>query len=123
MRFLEDLFEMGDGYVLDFTNATFAEFFEDERVTGHECESLELASRGARTALGAPTLVNDRNLLRNLLTLCQFRSQEQVSVRCFDVAIDQRRRLLGRQNGGKVDRDQRLAGPSLAAGDGESHSW
>ena len=30
MRFLDDLFAMGGGYVLDFTNRTFAEFFEDE---------------------------------------------------------------------------------------------
>jgi len=29
-RFLEGVFEMGSGYVLDFTDRTFAEFFEDE---------------------------------------------------------------------------------------------
>lgn len=30
MRFLDDIFESGGGYVLDFSNQTFAEFFEDE---------------------------------------------------------------------------------------------
>jgi hypothetical protein len=30
MRLIEDLFGMGGGYVLDFSNKTFAEFFEDE---------------------------------------------------------------------------------------------
>lgn len=30
MRLIDDLFEMGDGYVLDFSNKTFAEFFDDE---------------------------------------------------------------------------------------------
>ena len=29
-RFLEDVFEMGSGYVLNFTDRTFAEFFENE---------------------------------------------------------------------------------------------
>lgn len=30
MRLIEDLFDMGGGYVLNFSNKTFAEFFEDE---------------------------------------------------------------------------------------------
>lgn len=30
MRLIEDVFEMGGGYVLDFTDQTFAEFFYDE---------------------------------------------------------------------------------------------
>ena len=30
MRLIDDLFEMGGGYVLDFSNKTFSEFFEDE---------------------------------------------------------------------------------------------
>ncbi len=30
MRLIDDLFEMGDGYVLNFSNKTFAEFFDDE---------------------------------------------------------------------------------------------
>src|SRR6266436_5005627 len=29
-RFLEEVFEMGSGYVLNFTDRTFAEFFENE---------------------------------------------------------------------------------------------
>ena len=30
MRLIDDLFEMGGGYVLNFSNKTFAEFFNDE---------------------------------------------------------------------------------------------
>jgi hypothetical protein len=30
MCLIDDLFEMGDGYVLNFSNKTFAEFFDDE---------------------------------------------------------------------------------------------
>lgn len=30
MMFLDDLFEMGGGYVLNFSNATFSRFFADE---------------------------------------------------------------------------------------------
>src|SRR5262245_46057530 len=30
LRLLDDVFEMGGGYVLDFSNATFAAFFQDE---------------------------------------------------------------------------------------------
>ena len=30
VRLLEDVFEMHGGYVLDFTNQTFAEFFGEE---------------------------------------------------------------------------------------------
>lgn len=30
LRLIDDLFDMGHGYVLDFTNQTFAEFFADE---------------------------------------------------------------------------------------------
>jgi hypothetical protein len=30
MRFIDEVFGMGSGYVLDFSNRTFAEFFEDE---------------------------------------------------------------------------------------------
>ena len=30
MRFIDDIFESGGGWVLDFSNRTFAEFFEDE---------------------------------------------------------------------------------------------
>ncbi|MFZ0150370.1 MAG: abortive infection family protein [Xanthobacteraceae bacterium] len=30
MRFIDEVFGMGSGYVLDFVNRTFAEFFEDE---------------------------------------------------------------------------------------------
>jgi hypothetical protein len=30
IRFIDEIFDMGSGYVLDFSNKTFAEFFEDE---------------------------------------------------------------------------------------------
>ena len=36
MRLIDELFEMGGGYVLDFSNRTFAEFFADELVVSSE---------------------------------------------------------------------------------------
>ncbi len=44
MRFLDDLFGMGGGYVLDFSNATFAEFFDQE--IGVNIDDPEYAAEG-----------------------------------------------------------------------------
>ena len=40
LQFVEALFEMGGGYVLDFTNRTFSEFFHDEVGVDIECTAL-----------------------------------------------------------------------------------
>jgi hypothetical protein len=50
MRLIEDLFEMASGYVLDFTNQTFAEFFHDELqiAIDHPRYSVEGGSKAKR---------------------------------------------------------------------------
>lgn len=78
MRFLDDLFAMGGGYVLDFTNRTFAEFFEDELGINideprYEAEGTSKARRlryFLRTA-DRPTVV------RTLLALWEYREADR----------------------------------------------
>lgn len=78
MRFLDDLFAMGGGYVLDFTNLTFAEFFEDELGINideprYEAEGTSKARRlryFLRTA-DRPTVV------RTLLALWEYREADR----------------------------------------------
>ena len=48
MRLIDDLFEMGGGYVLDFNNRTFAEFFQDE--LGIDIDDLRYAREGTSKA-------------------------------------------------------------------------
>ena len=50
MRLLEDVFAMGGGYVLDFTNRTFSEFFKNEVGVNIDDQRycLEGASKGKR---------------------------------------------------------------------------
>ena len=50
IRLLEDVFAMGGGYVLDFTNRTFAEFFKSEVGVNINDQRycLEGASKGKR---------------------------------------------------------------------------
>lgn len=50
MRLIEDLFEMGSGYVLDFSNKTFSEFFDDELGINIDdpCYELEGTSKAKR---------------------------------------------------------------------------
>ncbi len=78
MRFLDDLFAMGGGYVLDFTNRTFTEFFEDELGINiddprYEAEGTSKAKRlryFLRTA-DRPTVV------RTLLALWEYREADR----------------------------------------------
>lgn len=46
LRAVEDVFAMGGGYVLDFTNRTFSEFFDDLRIEiGQEAAEVSKAKR------------------------------------------------------------------------------
>src|SRR5687768_7736797 len=48
LRLIDDLFEMGGGYVLDFSNRTFAEFFADE--LGVDIDSPQFDADGTSKA-------------------------------------------------------------------------
>lgn len=63
LRAVEDIFEMGSGYVLDFSNRTFAEFFADlgidiaqEYPEGSKANRLRAFLRGADASRVAQTL-------------------------------------------------------------------
>lgn len=78
MRLLDDLFAMGDGYVLDFSNRTFAEFFEDDLGVNiddprYDADGTSKAKRlryFLRTA-ARPTVV------RTLLALWEYREADR----------------------------------------------
>jgi hypothetical protein len=48
MRFIDEVFGRGSGYVLDFSNRTFAEFFEDEFSINIYREKYETPTGGAQ---------------------------------------------------------------------------
>jgi len=48
MRLLDDVFAMDSGYVLDFTNRTFFEFFKDE--LGVDIDNERYAANGSSKA-------------------------------------------------------------------------
>ena len=46
LRLIDDLFDMGDGYVLDFSNQTFAEFLQTSWVS---ISTTRVGKRGSDT--------------------------------------------------------------------------
>jgi predicted protein tyrosine phosphatase len=77
-RLIDDLFEMGGGYVLDFSNRTFAEFFADE--IGVDIDSpryeAEGTSKAKRLRLFLRTC-DDSVRLRTLSALWEYRQAHQ----------------------------------------------
>lgn len=74
MRLIDDLFEMSGGYVLDFSNKTFAQFFEDELELNiddprYEIEGASKAKR-LRYFLRSTT---DEIRVKTLLALWEYR--------------------------------------------------
>lgn len=74
MRLIDDLFEMGGGYVLDFSNRTFAEFFQEE--LGVDIDDARYDAEGTSKAkrLRLFLKVSDPNVrVRTLLALWAYR--------------------------------------------------
>jgi hypothetical protein len=78
MRFLDELFGMSTGYVLDFNNQTFAEFFSDE--LGIDIDdprySAEGTSKGKRLRFFLRT-ADSRVRVRTLLALWEYRETQR----------------------------------------------
>jgi Restriction endonuclease len=74
MRFLDDLFEMHGGYVLDFTNRTMAEFFANELDIDIDEPAYTKAgsSKGKRLRCFLQT-ADMRTVVRALRALCEYR--------------------------------------------------
>lgn len=76
MRILDEIFEMGGGYVLDFSNRTFAEFFDDE--LGINIEDPRWESEGSSKAKRLRFFIRNSEktvVLKTLLALWDYRSQ------------------------------------------------
>jgi hypothetical protein len=74
MRLLDDIFQMGGGYVLDFSNQTFAEFFQDE--LGINIYSPAFEANGTSKAKRLRTYLKQAStseVLRTLNALWEYR--------------------------------------------------
>jgi hypothetical protein len=78
MRLLDDLFGMGGGYVLDFSNKTFAEFFLDELGINIDDPRYEAegTSKGKRLRFFLKT-VDPHMRIRTLLALWEYRESNR----------------------------------------------
>jgi hypothetical protein len=79
MRFIDKVFGMGSGYVLDFSNRTFAEFFEDEFSINIYQEKYETRGSSKANHLRTFIEVEDGFLVGKVLRrLWQMREEEYV---------------------------------------------
>ena len=78
MRLLDDLFSMGGGYVLDFTNRTFTEFFEDEVGVNIDDPRYEADGTSKARRLRYYLRTADRQtVVRTLLALWEYREEDR----------------------------------------------
>ena len=95
MRFLDDLFQMGGGYVLDFSNATFAEFFDQE--IGADIDEPKYAaeggSKGKRLRYFLQS-VDKPTVIRTLRSLWDYREDFQRRAGTPETVANARDRLL-----------------------------
>jgi Restriction endonuclease len=74
MIFLEDLFDMGSGYVLDFKNATFAQFFEREISCNINDQAYQVNGESKAKRLRCFfNKTDDQTLAKNLKKLWEYR--------------------------------------------------
>jgi Restriction endonuclease len=105
MRLIDDLFEMGGGYVLDFSNKTFAEFFDEELNVNidHPRYSADGTSKAKRLRFFLNT--SDTQLRnRTLLALWEYRERNRRRNRREETVPDaeQEFRSLVQRLGGQV---------------------
>src|SRR3990167_7035824 len=74
VRLIEDLFEMGGGYVLSFSNKTFPEFFDDELGINIDdpCYEIEGTSKAKRLKYFLKSKEKE-NRIKTLLALWEYR--------------------------------------------------
>lgn len=103
LRLIEDLFGMGGGYVLSFTNATFAEFFQDE--LGINIDDPRYSAEGGSKAKRLRCFLRCSNLdvqVRTLQALWEYREAErrrQAAVERYPNAAQEFKALLTRLGG------------------------
>lgn len=76
---LEDVFDMGGGYVLDFTNQTFSRFFSDEIGINIEDERyFEFGSSKAKRFRCFLSLVDNKTAAKAIMALWEYREARRV---------------------------------------------
>jgi len=119
MRLLDDLFGMGGGYVLDFSNKTFAEFFSDElRINIDDPRfDAEGTSKGKRLRFFLKTA--DPHLrIRTLLALWEYREtsrRRNGRAESFPNAEEEFYSLIERLGGTRPPTKKRSQSPTQAS--------
>lgn len=118
-RYFETLFGMGSGYVLDFTDATFGEFFHSSKIDIHSGKYQKYGTSKAKKVRAFWELENDlvvANALSELLNLyqaeCDLSGQkinEPVYGKCQKI-ID---RLNGKKAGSKTNNEDSFLGQDI----------
>lgn len=89
MRLLDDVFDMGGGYVLDFSNRTFAEFFDDE--LGVNIDDPRWDAEGTSKAKRLRYFLRNNEppvVLRTLLALWEYREKARKRAGAEETVID-----------------------------------
>ena len=118
MRLIDDLFEMGSGYVLDFTNQTFAEFFEDE--LGIDIDDPRYDAEGTSKAKRLRFFLKGTNQdvrVRTLLALWEYREANRRRNRIEETLPDAEEEFysLVERLGGKRPVKQSVPAPQATA--------
>ena len=78
MRLIDDLFRMGDGYVLNFNNNTFAEFFDEELGINIDDSRYEVEGTSKAKRLRFFLKTNESEIrIRTLLALWEYREVDR----------------------------------------------
>lgn len=117
MRLIDDLFEMGGGYVLDFSNRTFAEFFDEELGVNIDAPryDAEGTSKAKRLRFFLKSCGPDVRV-RTLLALWEYREANRRRSRVEEQIPDAEKEFnsLVERLGGKTPSAKKQASPSQA---------
>ena len=106
-RYFEKLFDMGSGYVLDFNNATFGEFFRRHDVNIHGRKYQIVGTSKAKKLRAFWELETDRlvgAVLREMLD--SYETECELAGKDVDgIPLERARGIVGRLTGGAVVRD------------------
>jgi len=118
MRLIDDLFGMGDGYVLDFSNKTFSEFFNEE--LGINIDDPRYDTEGTSKAKRLRYFLRSSDsqaIIRVLLALWEYREAKRRRNRVEESIPDAEEefyRLIERLGGARPDTKKRATEPRAA---------
>ena len=124
LRLIEDLFEMGGGYVLDFNNRTFAEFFADELNINIDDNRWRVHGDSKAKRLRYFLRSNSASVIvRTLVALWNYREnnrkrsgKEDTIANAEDLFYDVIERLGGKRPAPKPEKARDASGPTIDSG-------